>query len=121
MIGLPDLGAWSTGARLLAGDLVRFARTATGGCRRVVRDRSDKAKRTGERINEALVSRFRGAEDVVGEFVKTSKLGMRGLVTRSSPPDVQGLDLRRPTRSAARLRRNSSCRIMRAIDSLTDP
>ena len=46
-----------------------------------VRDYAEKAKETGQGIGDALVSGFRGAEDAVGEFVKTGKLGMRDLVT----------------------------------------
>ena len=38
-------------------------------------------KDLGKGIGDALVSGFRGAEDAVGEFVKTGKLGMRDLVT----------------------------------------
>ncbi|MFO1046316.1 MAG: phage tail tape measure C-terminal domain-containing protein [Geminicoccaceae bacterium] len=59
-----------------------------------VRDYADKAKETGDGIGEALVSGFRGAEDAVGEFVKTGKLGMRDLVT-SILADLAKVSVRR--------------------------
>ena len=59
-----------------------------------VRDYADKAKETGQGIGDALVSGFRGAEDAVGEFVKTGKLGMRDLVT-SILADLAKVSVRR--------------------------
>ena len=59
-----------------------------------VRDYRDKAKETGQGIGDALVSGFRGAEDAVGEFVKTGKLGMRDLVT-SILADLAKVSVRR--------------------------
>ena len=59
-----------------------------------VRDYAEKAKETGQGIGDALVSGFRGAEDAVGEFVKTGKLGMRDLVT-SILADLAKVSVRR--------------------------
>ncbi|MCA9239307.1 MAG: hypothetical protein KDA37_03870, partial [Planctomycetales bacterium] len=59
-----------------------------------VRDYADKAKETGQGVGDALVSGFRGAEDAVGEFVKTGKLGMRDLVT-SILADLAKVSIRR--------------------------
>ena len=59
-----------------------------------VRDYAEKAKETGRGIGDALVSGFRGAEDAVGEFVKTGKLGMRDLVT-SILADLAKVSVRR--------------------------
>jgi hypothetical protein len=59
-----------------------------------MRDYADKAKETGQGIGDALVSGFRGAEDAVGEFVKTGKLGMRDLVT-SILADLARVSVRR--------------------------
>jgi hypothetical protein len=59
-----------------------------------VRDYADKAKETGDGIGEALVSGFRGAEDAVGEFVKTGNVGMRDLVT-SILADLAKVSVRR--------------------------
>jgi hypothetical protein len=59
-----------------------------------VRDYAEKAKDTGQGIGDALVSGFRGAEDAVGEFVKTGKLGMRDLVT-SILADLARVSVRR--------------------------
>ncbi|HVL20510.1 MAG TPA: phage tail tape measure C-terminal domain-containing protein [Amaricoccus sp.] len=59
-----------------------------------VRDYADKARETGQGIGDALVSGFRGAEDAVGEFVRTGKLGMRDLVT-SILADLAKVSVRR--------------------------
>jgi hypothetical protein len=59
-----------------------------------VRDYAEKAKETGQGIGDALVSGFRGAEDAIGEFVKTGKLGMRDLVT-SILADLAKVSVRR--------------------------
>ena len=59
-----------------------------------VRDYAAKAMETGQGIGDALVSGFRGAEDAVGEFVKTGKLGMRDLVT-SILADLAKVSVRR--------------------------
>jgi hypothetical protein len=59
-----------------------------------VRDYADKAQDTGQGIGDALVSAFRGAEDAVGEFVKTGKLSMRDLVT-SILADLAKVSVRR--------------------------
>ena len=87
-----------------------------------VRDYADKAKETGQGIGDALVSGFRGAEDAVGEFVKTGKLGMRDLVTSiladlakvSVRRFVLGADRQRARRRARQprpgLRRRAACR-----------
>ena len=55
---------------------------------------ADKARETGQGIGDALVSGFRGAEDAVGEFVKSGKLGMRDLVT-SILADLAKVSVRR--------------------------
>ena len=72
-----------------------------------VRDYAEKAKETGQGIGDALVSGFRGAEDAVGEFVKTGKLGDARPRHLDPRRPRQGLGRgascwrRSPTRSAA--------------------
>ncbi|MGR3375057.1 phage tail tape measure C-terminal domain-containing protein, partial [Salipiger abyssi] len=57
-------------------------------------DYAKKAKDIGADIGQALVSAFQGAENAVGEFVKTGKLDFRDLVT-SLLADLSKLAARR--------------------------
>ena len=87
-------GSASAAAAPAVADAPEAAKTGWERATEAVRDYADKAQETGDGIGEALVSGFRGAEDAVGEFVKTGKLGMRDLVT-SILADLARVSVRR--------------------------
>ena len=68
------------------------AAEAVEGWASALDDFAARAKDVGKGIGDALVERLlRGAEDAVGEFVKTGKLDMRDLVTSMLADLAQGL------------------------------
>jgi len=87
-------GGASAAAAPAVADAPEAAKTGWERATEAMRDYAAKAKETGEGIGDALISGFRGAEDAVGEFVKTGKLGMRDLVT-SILADLARVSVRR--------------------------
>ena len=90
-------GGAGTAGRAAGTETAKGAKAALTGWQAVTAALSDyatKAREIGEDIGTALVGAFQGAENAVGEFVKTGKLNMRDLVT-SMIADLAKLAARR--------------------------